>query len=251
MDKTELKQSRTVSKSAGAKDAKSLRANANRTVEAPDMPDMEQTSLATRDGPGQEIVDRVVELRRQGKTLAEVSKAIGIPENVLRLWKDESPEFFEAVRGGFDDFVSDCAEETIEMAEKLTRLKGLRPADKVTAGKISINTRLRVAQARLPEWGKLGGGEGGLLILDVSQATLFKTLNPPGSPDGQNAKALESGRWALPPREEKLLDQQGPGDDGAGAAGPGDRAHRRARALPGPGSSEQAQGAEAAGAGHA
>jgi len=239
----ELKQARSVNKSAGARDAKRLRGNHNRTLEAPDMPDT--TPLVSLDGPGEEILRRCIALRRAGRTLPEVAQALGLPVEIVYSWREELPAFFEAMQEAFDNFVERQAEETLGLADQLPRTRGLKPADKLIAAKIQIGTRLRVAEARLPGWRKQMEGGGGVL-LQVELTGPIKTTNLPGTPDGQNAKALLAGRWSLPPREEALLERSRGSEDSAAAGGPGKRSHRAARAFPGLGGSESTQGGKEA-----
>jgi len=242
----ELKQARSLNKSAG-KDAKRLRANPNRTLEAPDMPDT--TPLVSLDGPGEEILRRCIKLRRAGRTLLQVAQALGVPLETLYGWRQEHPSFFEGMQEGFDDFVEAKAEQVLSIADQLPKVRGLKPGERMLAMKHQAGIRLRVAEAKLPNWRREGEGGAGVL-LQVELGGPIKTTNLPGSVDGQNVKALAAGRWQLPPREEALLERSRGSEDSAAAGGSGNRSRRAARPFPGPGSSEQTQGAEGAAEGH-
>jgi len=185
MDK-EIKQSRAVGKSSGAKDARSLARNPNRTVQPPDMPDM--GTRVSLDGPDPETLEVCVGRRRAGRTFPQIAEDLGVPVEDLYRW-NEDPNFFEEMQTGFSSHVEELAEETLQLGDQLPKIKGLRPADKVMAGKIQISTRLRVAEARLPGWNRQGEAGGGVM-LQVTLSGPIKTMGLPGSPDGQNAAAL-------------------------------------------------------------
>lgn len=199
MDK-QPRQSRSVDKTTGAKDSRSLAHNKNRSLEAPPLPDMSLPTV-TGDGPSQEIVDACVALRRAGRTLPQISEALGVSLDTLHSWR-ERPDFLELTRNGFDDFADQKAEEVLQLADELPRIRGLGAQGKVMAMKAQIDARLRVAAARLPEWGRENGGEREIVVLEVGLgAGPIKTLGLPGTPDGQNILALKAGRWQKPPED--------------------------------------------------
>ena len=74
-----------------------------------------------------------------------------------------------------------------------------------------VHRTLQIAARQLPnDWGEHTEGESAITIIDVGLSGAIKTIALPGSSDGQNAKALEAGRWkALPAPSDAGKDANG------------------------------------------
>ena len=240
----ELKQSRSVGKSSGAKDAKSLKHNVNRTVEAADMPDLDkEREIIRRMGKrghgahNARTVERVLRYAEQGyspATMYRSFKGIPHPDTIYR-WRDEDPDFDEAYKTRYRHFVDDQTRQILptvsawrddskrlrsmlRQAKKLPKFDGMKPfeqmqaQDRLIQRTVDLTTSavlveeklahrtLQIAARQLPnDWGEKAEGESTTIVIDVGRSGPTKTLNLPGSADGQNVKALEAGRWkALP-----------------------------------------------------
>ena len=244
----ELKQSRTVGKSSGAKDAKSLKANANRTVEAALMPDLDKEKeiserLASRGSTSKPaaIVRRVLKYAEQGYSPTRISQIKRMPHyTTIYTWMREDPDFAEEFKSRYRAYVDDQArqllpiasewgketqqlEDMLRQGKQLAESADLKPFEKVQAvdrliqRTVDISTALvnaqdkrihrtlQIAARQLPnDWGEQTEGESNTIIIDVGRDGPTKTLNLPGSGDGQNVKALTAGKWdrkALPAPE--------------------------------------------------
>ena len=247
-DKGQVKQSRSSGK-AGSRDAKALRNNANRNVEAAEMPDLaKENAIAERLGrrghaahqPA--MVKRVLKYAEMGYSPTKIASFKRMPHyTTIYTWMRDDPEFAEEFRTRYRSYVDDQARQLLPIAaewgketedlkamllqsKKLSRLKGLKPFERVQAvdkaiqRSVDISTALvnaqekrvqrtlQIAGRQLPnEWGERAEGESTTIVIDVGREGPTKTLNLPGSLDGQNVKALEAGQWtrkALPSPEE-------------------------------------------------
>jgi len=253
-DSGEVKQSKSTGK-AGARDAKAMRNNANRSVESAGMPDLEkENDIAERLGrrghaahqPA--MVKRVLKYAEMGYSPTKISTFKRMPHyTTIYTWMREDPEFSEEFKSRYRSYIDDQARQLLPIAaewgketedlkgmllqaKKLSRLKGLKPFERVQAvdranqrtvdvGTALANAQdkrvhrtLQIAARQLPnDWGEHTEGESAITIIDVGlSGGAIKTIAPPGSPDGQNAKALEAGRWkALPAPSDAGKDANG------------------------------------------
>jgi hypothetical protein len=149
----EIKQSKSAGK-AGARDAKRLRNNANRDVEAPDMPDAEKEReivkrLGSR-GHGSHnarTIDRVLKYAEKGYSPSEIGRMRGMPrmETIYR-WRGEDPDFDEVFRNRAKHYVDD------QMRQQLPMISAWRKDSK------KLRSMLRTAK-RLPQVEGLKGFE--------------------------------------------------------------------------------------------
>jgi len=245
----ELKQSRSVGKSSGAKDAKSLKHNPNRNLEAAAMPDIDKENaiaerLASRGTTSKPaaMVKRVLKYAEQGYSPTKISQIKRMPHfTTIYAWMREDPDFAEEFKSRYRSYVDDQArqllpiasewgkqsqdlQDMLSRAKKLSRSKALKPFERVQAvdraiqRSVDLSTAivnaqdkrihrtLQIAARQMPQdWGEHADGDSAMVVIDVSLSEQIKTIGLPGTPDGQNVKALEAGRWkqkALPAPEE-------------------------------------------------
>ena len=253
-DKGQVKQSRSSGK-AGSRDAKALKNNANRNVEAADMPDLDrEAAIADRiSGRGNKskpspVVKLVLRLAEKGYSPSQMKNISKVAphETTIYRWMREDPDFSEEMKGRYRDFVDDTIRQALPVsigwlkdaktirrnliqAKKLVKVDGLKPFEKVQAidkmlQRVSdlstaavnaeekyVHRALQIAGRQLPkDWGERADGEDSAIFFDVHLTGPIKTSGLPGSPDGQNVKALQAGKW-----DQKAL--PAPGDAGGGA----------------------------------
>jgi hypothetical protein len=133
--KDQPKQSSSANKSLGAKDSKALKHNKNRSLEAPDMPDLSKEKEIQRRatsrkgyqhvGYPQKTREKVIELTGQGKTLTEISSLPGMPHaHTVRSWKAEDPDFAEEMEQAFSDYVDEVAKGVVPKLQQALELRG-------------------------------------------------------------------------------------------------------------------------------
>ena len=132
--KDQPKQSNSTKKTTGSKDAKALAHNKNRTLEAPDMPDLTRekgimTVARGFKGPGrsysQRVREKVVKLAGKGMTLMEIQGIRGMPRAcTIGLWKKDDPDFAEEMEQAFSDYVDEVAKRTVPKLEQALELRG-------------------------------------------------------------------------------------------------------------------------------
>jgi hypothetical protein len=146
-------------KSAGARDAKSLKANANRSLEAPDMPDTEkEAAIAERmsrrgnKSKPSAVVRLVLKLAQKGYSPSQMNKISKVAphETTIYRWMREDPDFAEEMKSHYRDFVDDSIRQALPVsigwqkdakrlrrnlvqAKKLVKIDGLKPFEKVQA----------------------------------------------------------------------------------------------------------------------
>ena len=158
-DLTDLKQSRSVSKSAGAKDARSLRHNPNRDLEAPDMPDASKeaiiaeriSSRGNKSKPAA-VVRLVLKLAAKGYSPSQMSRVskVAPSECTIYRWMREDLDLAEEMKSRYREFVDDTLRQALpvsigwqgdakrlrrmlQQARKLSKVSGLKPFEQVQA----------------------------------------------------------------------------------------------------------------------
>ncbi len=252
-DSGEVKQSKSTGK-AGARDAKAMRNNANRSVESAGMPDLEKEREVAKKLGGRQhgahqprTIERVLRLAGQGYSPSQMHRAFrGIPHpDTIYRWMDEEPEFGESFKARQRHFIDDEMRQQLPLvsawkkdskhlrsmlkqAKGLLKVTDLKPFEQVQAidrmlqrstdlrmsavliEEKGVHRTMQIAARQLPnDWGEHTEGESAITIIDVGLGAI-KTIAPPGSSDGQNAKALEAGRWkALPAPSDAGKDANG------------------------------------------
>lgn len=135
----EIKQSGARSKSAG-KEARSIKRNANRSLEAPAIPDLAK-ELETEDrvrhhgersrGPHGAYTDkvkkRVLNLISQGKTLEQIGQTPGLPSrSTLNDWDRNDQDFREQHEARFAQRLDDLAERVTPKLEEIFNFPGFQ-----------------------------------------------------------------------------------------------------------------------------
>jgi len=171
------RQSSSTKKTTGAKDAKSLKQNKNRSLDAPPMPDMSaEQAVAERLGSrghgahSPAVVRKVLCLAQRGYSISQIAtdrKLKGVPPmRTLYDWRREDPEFREQFDAHYRDFMDDQARqmlplaagggreegqlsELLEAAKKLPSIKGLKPAQRVKAIDAMISRTIDASTALL------------------------------------------------------------------------------------------------------
>jgi hypothetical protein len=163
--KDQPKQSNSTKKTTGSKDAKALAHNKNRSLEAPDMPDLTKEKAIVQSathprGHGaysDRVREQVLALAEQGWSLSKMPNIAGVTRKraiphrmTLYRWRREDPDFDDEFRARYKQYVDDQARqmlhivsrwgtdeselaELIEHAKRLPKLKGLKPAERVEA----------------------------------------------------------------------------------------------------------------------
>jgi hypothetical protein len=190
-----------------------------------------------------QVVTKVLRLAQQGYSFTQMysdpKHNKGIPHPLtLHRWMHDDPEFAEAYKENYRDYVDNQARqmlplasgwgvetaelrELMEQARKLPKIRGLKAAQKVaaidkmisrildaqsallTAQDKRVHRTLQIAGRVLPdEWGEKTEGTSNMIVIDVGLEGPIKTINLPGSADGQNAAALGSMRNVTPGAEE-------------------------------------------------
>jgi len=148
-----MRQSKTTRSSAGAKDARQLKANKNRSTAPADMPDLqaeqvlEERLRSRKDSqngtkvPGKlfnsRIVRKILDLTREGRSLSEISRLSRMSHfptvRTINRWKREDPEFADDFEQARNDYVDDRAGAVLPLMEKMTDLIDLERVKKLAA----------------------------------------------------------------------------------------------------------------------
>jgi hypothetical protein len=180
-----------------------------------------------------EIVERVLDLHRQGLSASQIGQIPGLPESgTLAYWRHTKPDFAEDWDDSYSDYVRHNVETALALVPRLDRLRGLDDSildlsERMLVTKTAwrrdaihkhVNNALRhagavadmidrrvgrsiqAASARLPkEWGRDTVGGGDTIVMEIGSLQPQPLYHAAGSPDGQPAQAAEA---------EKLWKQQ-------------------------------------------
>jgi Bacteriophage Sf6, terminase small subunit-like len=188
-----LSQSKTADKST-RREGKAFRNNPNRSYDPPPMPEMdkEQPSVVENAYKGK-LAEKVLQYLQQGKSITQVSEIKGMPSPAtIWRWRRDDPEFAEDCQAAVNNWIDDQATQITGWAEDI-----VQPGVKGYAKGQLINLRcmrvLDVAKLRHRDWRPRVDVEAEHTITDISLGEV-KSLNMPGSPDGQGEAARKVGR---------------------------------------------------------
>ena len=116
-----------------------------------------------------EIVERVLEYRRDGLTTLQISREPGMPHRQsIYEWLDDRPEFADQYEKAFDDRVRDAVELGLQTVQKMTEVKGLKGYNKVQAMDKQVMRSLQYAGVRLKDWKPDRESGGDTIVIEVS-----------------------------------------------------------------------------------